>query len=187
VANHEWREQVRFAALLDRWLDDTCTFATATDPVASSALSGWLRRRRGVRAGVPDTLVVYLGKLVGLEMKSIAGRCSAAQRTVRVALLRAGADWWVCKSAHAAMWALVQSGVKFRDIARSDGSVERWRQPELEPWEVPRRDPAERRPQHPAVAAQRREAARRRRERQRALKTAQATTERADATAAPVG
>jgi hypothetical protein len=117
-------------------------------------------------------------------MKWIAGRCSEAQRAVREALLRVGADWWVCKSAHAAMGALVQSGVKFRDIARSDGSVERWRQPELEPLEVPRRDPAERRPQHAAVVAQRREAARRRRERQRALKAAQATTERADATAA---
>jgi hypothetical protein len=91
VANYEWREQVRFAALLDRWLDDTCAFATSTDPVASSALSGWLRRRRGVKAGVSDTLVVYLGKLIGLEMKSFIGRCSVAQRAVREALLRAGA------------------------------------------------------------------------------------------------
>jgi hypothetical protein len=137
-----------------------------------------------VKAGVPDTLVVHLGKLIGLEMKSIDGRCSAAQRVVREALLRAGADWWVCKSAHGAMWALEQSGVKFRDIARSDGSVERWRQPELEPWEAPRRDPSEPRPMHPRVAAERREASRQRRERQRALKAALATTERADATAA---
>jgi hypothetical protein len=184
MANHEWREQVRLAGLLDKWLDDTCSFATATDPVTSSALSGWLRKRRGVKAGVPDTLVWHRGKSITIEMKSRGGRCSPAQRAVRAALLGAGCQWWVCKSAHAAMWALKESGVKFRVFVHSEGEVERWRQPALEPWEVPRRDPTERRPQHPAVAAQRREAARRRRERQRALKAAQATTERADATAA---
>ena len=184
MANHEWREQVRLAGLLDKWLDDTCSFATATDPVTSSALSGWLRRRRGVKAGTPDTLIWHRGKSITIEMKSRGGRCSPAQRAVRSALIRSGVQWWVCKSAHAAMWALKESGVKFRLFVRSDGAVERWRQPALEPWEVPRRDPSERRPMHPRTAAQRREAARRRRERQRALKAAQATMERADAATA---
>jgi hypothetical protein len=184
MANHEWHEQVRLAGLLDKWLDDTCSFATATDPVTSSALSGWLRKRRGVVAGTPDQLIWHRGKSIAIEMKSRGGRCSPAQRAVRAALLRAGCQWWVCKSARAAMWALAKSGVKFRVIVRSDGSVQRWRQPALEPWEVPRRDPSERRPMHPRVAAERWEALRRRRERQRALKAALATTERADATAA---
>jgi hypothetical protein len=162
MANHEWREQVRLAGLLDKWLDDTCSFATATDPVTSSALSGWLRRRRGVKAGTPDMLIWHRGKSIAIEMKSRGGRCSPAQRTVRTALLRAGCQWWVCKSARAAMWALKESGVKFRVCVRSDASIERWRQPALEPWEVPRRDPSERRPMHPRVAAERRDASRRR-------------------------
>jgi hypothetical protein len=42
----------------------------------------------------------------------------------------------------AAMWALAVSGVPFRQIEREDGTVDRWVQPRLEDWEVPRRDPA---------------------------------------------
>ena len=141
----EWQEQVKLSSLLDKWLDHTCTFATATDPIASSATAGATRP-----AG-------YLG-LVTPELKSRQGRCSASQRAAREALLRAGAEWWECRSAHAAMWALRKSGVRFRTLACADGTTERWRQPRLAAWEVPRRDPAEPRPNAPEVAARRRAA-----------------------------
>ena len=180
----EWREQVRLASLLDKWMDPSCAFWSATDPVAHSAMSGLMRKRRGVKSGVPDTLVWYRRKSITIEMKSQSGRCSAAQRAAREALIRAGAEWWVCRTASAAMWALKRSGVRFRELVHADGSTERWRQPRLAQWEVPRRDPAERRPNAPEVVAERREVARRWRDR-RALKAAQATTQRADATAAP--
>jgi hypothetical protein len=68
---------------------------------------------------------------------------------VRAALLRAGAQWWVCRSAHAAMWALARSGVRFRTLTNDDGTLECWQQPELAAWEVPKRDPHERRPRAP--------------------------------------
>jgi len=61
-----------------------------------------------------------------------------------------------CRSAHATMWALRKSGVGFRTLVHNDGTTERWRQPWLAPWEVPRRDPAEPRPNAPDVAARRR-------------------------------
>ena len=87
----EWREQVKLAALLDKWLDPACTFATATDPVAPSALAGAMRKKRGVKAGVPDTLVwCRYTKPIAIEMKSRVGKCTPSQRTVREALLRAG-------------------------------------------------------------------------------------------------
>jgi hypothetical protein len=54
------------------------------------------------------------------------------------------------------MWALRKSGVGFRTLVHNDGTTERWRQPWLAPWEVPRRDPAEPRPNAPDVAARRR-------------------------------
>jgi hypothetical protein len=56
------------------------------------------------------------------KIKSRQGKCSASQRAVRPALLRAGAEWWECRSAHAATWALAQSGVLFR---RSSTRTER--------------------------------------------------------------
>jgi len=145
----EWQEQKKLARLLDKWLDPACTFWTATDPVASSAFSGAIRKQRGVRPGVPDVLVWYRGKSIGLELKSRRGQCSPSQRSVREALLRAGVQWWVCRSAHAAMWALRKSGVKFRTIVHEDGTIECWQQPKLPAWEVPKRNPHERRPQAP--------------------------------------
>ena len=169
----EWQEQVKLASFLDKWLDDTCTFATATDPVASSAKSGAMRKKRGMKAGLPDTWVVYRGELITLELKSRQGRCSTSQRAAREALLRAGAQWFECRSALAAMWALRKAGVRFRTIVHEDGTTERWRQPRLAPWEVPRRDPAEPRPNAPDVAARRRAARQRWRARQRARNATQ--------------
>jgi hypothetical protein len=181
ACRQEWQEQKLLARLLDIWLDPACTFWTATDPVASSAVSGWVRKQRGVKPGTPDHLILHRGKLVTIEMKSQQGRCSASQRAAREALLRAGAEWWECRSAHAAMWALRKSGVRFRTFVHDDGTTERWRQPWLARWLKPRRDPSEPRPTAPDMAAQRREARRRARERQRACKAAKLAAERDDA------
>jgi hypothetical protein len=145
----EWREQVKLARLLDKWLDPACTFWTATDPVAASLTSGAMRKKRGVKPGVPDVLVWYPGGSITIELKSRHGQCSRSQRAVREALLRAGAQWWVCRSANAAMWALGKSGVPFRTIVYEDGTIERWQQPELSAFEVPKRNPHERRPRAP--------------------------------------
>jgi len=54
------------------------------------------------------------------------------------------------RSAHAAVWALRKSGVRFRTLARADGTIECWQQPKLPAWEVPKRNPHERRPRAPA-------------------------------------
>ncbi len=146
----EWQEQKKLARLLDKWLDPACTFWTATDPVASSALSGAIRKQRGVKPGVPDQLILYRGKLIAIELKSRCGKCSPPQRAVREDLLRAGArGWWVCRTARAAMWALARSGVCFRTLTNNDGSPERWKPPRLPAWEVPKRNPHERRPRAP--------------------------------------
>jgi hypothetical protein len=102
----EWREQVKLARLLDKWLEPDCTFWTATDPVAPSVTSGAMRKKRGVKPGVPDVLVWYPGGSITIELKSRRGQCSRSQRAVREALLRAGAQWWVCHSANAAMCTL---------------------------------------------------------------------------------
>ena len=108
-----------------------------------------MRKKRGVKPGVPDVLVWYRGKSITIELKSRRGQCSRSQRLVRERLLRAGAQWWVCRSANAAMWALARSGVRFRTLTNDDGSRERWQPPRLLAWEVPKRTPHERRPRAP--------------------------------------
>jgi hypothetical protein len=72
----------------------------------ASVTSGAMRKKRGVKPGVPDVLVWYRGKSIAIELKSRHGQCSRSQRLVRERPLRAGAQWWVCRSANAAMWAL---------------------------------------------------------------------------------
>src|SRR5262249_34205159 len=95
-------------------------------------------------------------------------------------MIAAGCVWWESRSANGAMVALAESGLKFRKIVHADGTVERWKKPRLADWEKPRRDPAEPRPLHPVVAAERRAARRRWRLRQanRAHETAKLVAER---------
>jgi hypothetical protein len=42
-----------------------------------------------------------------------------------------------------------QSGVCFRTLSNDDGTIGCWQQPKLPAWEVPKRDPHERRPRAP--------------------------------------
>jgi len=56
------------------------------------------------------------------------------------------------------MWALAQSGVRSRETAHEDSTIECGQQPKLPAWEVPKRNPQERRPRsqrwEPETAAQ---------------------------------
>ena len=76
------------------------------------------------------------------------------------------AKWWLARSARAAMMALHLSGMVFR---------RKWQPPQLALWEGPFADPAQRLPQHPGVAAERREEKRRYRLRQ-AMRAREAAT-----------
>lgn len=147
---HEWAEQIRLARLLDKWLDPRCCCWTATEGVAPNAAVGAYRRRRGMRAGIPDILIWFCGRAVAIELKSRRGLCTRTQRETRLALNNAGVAWFVCRSAIAAMAALYDLGVPFRELARADGRRERWRQPLLPDWEIAKTDPHERRPAAPA-------------------------------------
>jgi hypothetical protein len=60
---------------------------------------GWRRpaearifKSLGVRAGIPDVLVVAGGKLYALELKTAHGKLTPAQRTAHVMLTAAGAE-----------------------------------------------------------------------------------------------
>jgi hypothetical protein len=85
-------------------------------------------------------------------LKSRRGVASKAQKQIRLEILPVGARWWMARSARAAMMALHLSGVVFR---------RKWKPPQQKPWEGPFADPTQRLPQHPMVAAQKREEKRR--------------------------
>jgi hypothetical protein len=168
----EWTEQTNLAALLAERLDPTCTFWTSLENRPLSQMSGVFQKRRGVRSGLPDVLVFQRQPggmlIVFVEMKSKAGTASKVQKQVRTELLQAGAEWWMARSACAALTALHRSGVVFRRP---------WEPGPLEPREGPFADPNQRLPQAPDVAARRREARRRSQERKRIRMAAQQTPE----------
>ena len=69
----------------------------------------------GARAGVPDVIAIKDGHAYALELKSLAGRLSPAQRDVLAALRAAGATVSVAYGLDAALaqleaWALLRGG-----------------------------------------------------------------------------
>jgi hypothetical protein len=135
-------------------------------------LGGYLAQKMGVRSGLTDIMVVHEGRAIFVELKSPVGVASKAQKQVYLELRAAGADWYLVRSAPAALEALRRSNVPFR---------RRWQTPQLADWMGPFIDPFRRLPQHPQIAAQRRASQRAWRERQRARKAAKLAAERDDA------
>lgn len=160
----EFATQAKLAELLAMYVDPATTFWSGLENKPRSRLSGLLQKRRGVKAGLTDVLVIYrdpergVVKPIFLELKSRRGVASEAQKKIRTELLASGAAWWLARSASAALQALRLEGVVFRYP---------WEPAEeLEAWEGPFADPTQRLPQHPEVAAERAAARRRWRERQ---------------------
>jgi hypothetical protein len=142
----EWTDQTSLAAKLQKYLDPADTFWTSLENKPISRVSGLFQKRRGVRSGLPDVLVIWRGKPIFIELKSRAGVASKAQKQVRLEMLPAGASWWMARSWRAAVMALHLEGLVFR---------RKWRPPRLKPWEGPFPNPNARLPQHPSVAAER--------------------------------
>ena len=166
----EWTEQIKLAEMLDEYLDPADTFWTSLENKPLSRLSGIFQKKRGVRSGLPDVQVIWRGKPIFIELKSRAGVASKVQKQIRAKLKPAGADWWLARSARAALMAMHLSGVVFQ---------RRWKPPQLKPWEGPFADPHQRLPQAPDVAVRRRAA--RRRWRLRAREAAKLAAERGNA------
>jgi hypothetical protein len=153
----EYVEQSKLAALLTEYLDPSCAWFTGLENKPTSALNGWLQRMRGCRSGISDILVLARWggstRVIFIEMKSIRGRISRAQKQMRVDVVPTGAVWLMARTARAALTGLLLEleGAHFRKT---------WTPPALEDWEGPFRE-ISRLPVHPLVAAERREAKRR--------------------------
>jgi len=155
-------EQIRLAELLTRYLPDN-VFWSALSNTPRTAFAGYLARKMGQRSGLSDLMVVHDGRVTFLEMKSPVGVASRVQRQVCAEVRAAGADWYLVRSAPAALAALRLSNVPFRS---------KWEPPQLQRWEGPFVDCDKPLPQEPGVAAQRRAAQRAWRERRKRAREA---------------
>lgn len=91
----------------------------------------------------PDVLVWYCGETIAMELKSRCRR-GAVGRGARASCGRALSGGNAARRTRHV--GAEPSDVSFRTIPSDDGRIESWQQPDLAPWEVPRRDPAEPRP-----------------------------------------
>jgi hypothetical protein len=175
-ARQEWTEHIRLAKLLNEYLDPSQTFWSSLENKPRTAKSGLFQKRRGVRSGLPDVLVMYRGTggtiVIFIELKSCRGRVSPVQKQVRAEMLLTGARWYMARSARAALTCLHREGVPF---------CKAWTPCALEPHEGPFSE-TRRLPAHPKVRAERREAKRRYRLRKelRAREAAKLAPERDD-------
>jgi hypothetical protein len=159
----EFREHEKLARLLAQYIDPETTFWTSLENRPRSRLSALAQRRRHVRAGIPDVMVIFCGHVIFLELKPQSGGLpSKAQKRIRAELLQSGATWWLARGSASALRALQLSGVVFRKP---------WTAPRLEPHEGPFSG-AEKLPSAPEEAARVRAAVRRWRERKRERKGA---------------
>ena len=109
----EFDAQTRLAELLATHLPDT-VFWSGVESKPRSRLGGFLQRRRGIKAGLPDVLVVANGPAIFIELKSRRRVTSKAQREIRAQLLAAGAAWFLARTPRAALAALALANVPFK-------------------------------------------------------------------------
>ena len=68
----------------------------------------------GLRPGWPDIQVLYCGRFLGIELKSVSGRLSPAQQACMELILRAGGTWAEARSVEDVQRILVAFGVPLR-------------------------------------------------------------------------
>jgi hypothetical protein len=172
----EWNEHIKLAALLDEYLNPSCTFWTSLENKPRSMISGLFARRRKVRSGLPDVMLLVRHadgtRVIFIELKSCRGRVTPVQKQVRAELMPTGARWYMARTAQAALAAISREGAPFRKA---------WTPAQLEPWQGPFEN-LTRLPQCSVVTAERREEKRRYRLRKeiREREAAQPAAERDD-------
>lgn len=93
----EWADQRAHHAFLSKALP-LGAYYTAIDVGGSKSVRlGQLRKARGVKAGIPDALIVYQGTTLWLEFKA-GSSLSDAQKLTRDALRDNGHLWALCHS-----------------------------------------------------------------------------------------
>jgi hypothetical protein len=96
VEQREWRDQRGYHAFLSKALPVDAYHSAIDVGSAGNAQAGALRKARGVRAGLPDYLIVYRNVTLWIEFKHRA-QLSLAQQLTRDALMANGHFWYLAR------------------------------------------------------------------------------------------
>ena len=78
---------------------------------------GALRKRMGIKAGIPDLLILWRGRLIGLELKAPKGVVRQSQTDMGLAIIEAGGHWASCRSIEDIEAVLRSQGVPLKATA----------------------------------------------------------------------
>lgn len=92
---HEWREQEADFAFLSKALPHDCYFTAIDQGRAANRNVGAMRKKRGIRAGLPDWLIVWRGTTLWIERKRrpTASDLGLVQEQTGDCLIRNGHLW----------------------------------------------------------------------------------------------
>jgi hypothetical protein len=123
IVHAEWRGQETIAKFLDLALPAEA-FWTSIDmgPARSKAVGG-MRKARGLKAGVPDMVIVYQRTTLWIECKTARGTLSNAQKRVRFALLANGHHYAQARSLEDVIKACAAASIPLRADAPSFGEA----------------------------------------------------------------
>lgn len=121
--NDEHAFQAALVQLLDIILPAEAITTSIDHAGATSAVTGAMRRARGVLAGIPDTLIAWqpdplrnLQVVVWLETKATRGRLSGEQQVWRDTLIRAGHYWGAPRTIEEALATIREAGIPIRNV-----------------------------------------------------------------------
>lgn len=101
------------ARYLDLALPDRALWWTSHQN-PKSARDGGRLKAMGLRAGIPDILVLFDGMLIGLELKAPKGRISPAQSEIADKFAANDAAWHLCRSVEDVEAALRQYAIPLK-------------------------------------------------------------------------
>lgn len=114
----EHQLQVQVAAYLDSALPTRGCWWTSIDSAGRGAIAGARMKRRGVRRGTADIMIVSdhrkPSSTIWVELKSATGRLTPEQKVFRDCVEQAGHLYVVARSVEAVAIMLVAAGVRLR-------------------------------------------------------------------------
>lgn len=86
------------AAFLDVALPEDAVWFHVPNGGARTKAEAGIFKAMGVKAGVPDVLILWRGQLYCIELKAPGRSLSPGQRDMRDRLLKSGAEWGLAKT-----------------------------------------------------------------------------------------
>lgn len=116
-AHEEWDFQTTVAEFLDLALPAEAFWSSVDMGPARSKAVGGLRKKRGLKAGLPDMVIVFRRITLWIEAKAPRGVLSVAQKNVRLALLANGHHWALARTLDDITEACAAVGIPLRGVA----------------------------------------------------------------------